>query len=114
MKLNESKTELLQLIQDADNRFLSSYQICMRIESQHPKLWNDIQKEYGTAEGNSAMGSGSGQYYSPASYISQALEYFSKSHPQIKKEYLICEDVTFSNIEPGYTGNVVAIWAWQE
>lgn len=114
MKFIESNSELLQLIQDADTHFLSSYQICMKIESQHPMLWEKIQTAYGTAQGNPTMGSGAGQHYSPASYISQALEYFSKSYTQIKKEYFSCEDVAFSNIEPGYTGNVVAIWAWQE
>ncbi|ELV7509395.1 MULTISPECIES: hypothetical protein [Aeromonas] len=114
MKFIDAKNELLQILQDADTRFVSSYQICITVETKFPKLWKFIQSEYGTAIGNPTMGAGAGQHYSPASFVSQALEYFSKTTKEIKKEYLICEGVNFSNIEPGYTGNVVAIWAWQE
>lgn len=114
MKFIDAKNELIQILQDADTRFISAYQICLTIEAKHPNLWDIIQSEYGTATGNPTMGSGAGQHYSPASFVSHALEYFSKMQKEIKKEYFICEGVTFSNIEPGYTGNIVAIWAWQE
>ncbi|KRV68067.1 hypothetical protein AO721_07585 [Aeromonas veronii] len=114
MKFIDAKKELIQILQDADTRFISAYQICIAVETKFPKLWDVIQSEYGTATGNPTMGSGAGQHYSPASFVSQALEYFSKTLKEIKKEYFTCEGVIFSNIEPGYTGNVVAIWAWQE
>lgn len=114
MKFIDAKKELIQILQDADTRFISAYQICIAVETKFPNLWNVIQSEYGTATGNPTMGAGAGQYYSPASFVSQALEHFSKTLKEIKKEYFTCEGVTFNNIEPGYTGNVVAIWAWQE
>ncbi|MGY3871060.1 hypothetical protein ACW5W4_16270 [Aeromonas crassostreae] len=79
-----------------------------------PNLWNVIQSEYGTATGNPTIGAGAGQHYYTASFVSQAIAHFSKTLKEIKKEYLTCEGVTFNNIELGYTGNVVAIWAWQE
>lgn len=114
MKFNDVKKEVIQILQDIDTRFISAYQICAKIESGSPELWEKIQSEYGTTTGSPAMGSGAGQHYSPASFISHALEYFSKSNKEVKKEYFTCEGVTFGNIEPGYTGNVVAIWAWQD
>ena len=114
MKFVDAREELLEVIKNANTRFLSSYQICWEIEKSFPALWQSIHSEYGTAIGCPEMGAGAGQNYSPASFVSQALEYFSKTEKGICKQYLSCEVISFGDIEPGYTGNVVAIWAWQE
>ncbi|QBJ32298.1 hypothetical protein [Hafnia alvei] len=116
MKLSHCENELIKIIKNERGYFLSSYQICTFLGNVHPELWKQIQSEYGTSEGSSDMGAGAGQHYSPASYIAHSLEHLSKSYPQIRKEYFSCKGVTFESgrIEPGYTGNTLTIWAWQE
>lgn len=116
MKLNHCEKELIQIIKNEGGYFLSSYQICQSLADAYSAMWQQIQAEYGTQEGSSEMGSGAGQHYSPASYVAHSLEHLSKTYRQIKKEYFRCKGVTFESgrIEPGYTGNILTIWAWQE
>lgn len=116
MNLNHCEAELIQIIKKENGLFLSSYQICQSLGDAYSALWQQIQSEYGTEDGSAEMGTGAGKHYSPASYVAHSLEHLRKLHPQIKKEYFRCKGVTFESgrIEPGYTGNILTIWAWQK
>ena len=57
------------------------------------------------------MGDGTGRYYSPATFVSQALKHQSTNNQHIVQEVLSCEGVSFGDIAPGFTGNMTSIWA---
>jgi hypothetical protein len=59
------------------------------------------------------MGEGAGMKFSPATFVAQALANLVKRGdvPGLRQEHFSCEGVAFSGIAPGYTGNVIGIWA---
>lgn len=59
------------------------------------------------------MGEGTGRQYSPATFVASALSYFVQADEVagLTKEVFECDGVSFGDIAPGFTGNVVVIWA---
>lgn len=114
MKYIEIKDELLAIVRSVDGYFLSSYQICEKLEEQYSVLWQKIKDEYPSMSKEIDMGAGTGKHYSPASFVANALAHFSKSEPKLKQEYFSCENVSFGGTIPGFTGHVLGIWAWKE
>ena len=51
--------------------------------------------------------------FSPASFVGNALAYYRTNNAitNLRRGYFSCDGVTFSGVEPGYTGNTVSIWA---
>lgn len=113
MKYEEIKDELIEVIKSAQGDFLTAYQICQKLESIAPELWQSLLEAYPSATPETPMGEGTGHKYSPASFIANALKHFTLkgSIAGLKQEQLECEGVTFNGVEPGFTGNVVGIWS---
>ncbi|WP_235375994.1 hypothetical protein, partial [Proteus faecis] len=105
---------LIDILKHNKNYFISSYQICIFLKSEHENIWNDIENEYGTMEDKPDIGAGAGQTYTPSQYIAKALDFLTKKHPEITKELMISTDITYKNFEPGFTRKKMAIWAWKE
>jgi len=113
MKLSVFQSEILTIVQSASGYFLSAYQICNALEERYPAIWAQLTAEYPSHGNSPQMGAGANKPYSPATYVAQALEYFRENGTTVRKEYLSCENVEFNGTKPGFTGNVVSIWAWQ-
>jgi len=113
MKFDEITKEVTAILKNSSPLFLSAYQICQRIETRNPALWQRLIHEYPSTNPDTPMGEGTGQYYSPASFIGNALKHYSKQNviKGLRQEYFDSEGVTFSGVEPGFTGNEVGIWA---
>jgi hypothetical protein len=113
MRFDDVKDEVVQILQAAQGRFLTSYQICQRLEVAAPALWARLVKEYPSVHVGTPMGKRTGKQYSPASFVANALkEFVAKNEVAgLRQEEFDCEGVSFSDIDPGFTGNVVAIWA---
>jgi len=114
MEFNEVQTELYRILQEADGRFRTPYQICIRIQEENPDLWALLLRAYPSVEGQPPMGAGSGTYYSPASFVSHALDYFFQNDlGDIIKAWFDSKNIIFENIEPGFKGGWISIWAWR-
>jgi len=113
MQYHEILDELTAIIQEAEGRFLTAYQICQKIELNYPNLWESLVNEYPSSAPETPMGEGTGRHYSPASFVANALSHFNSNSTirGLKQELLECEGVSFNGVEPGFTGNVVGIWA---
>jgi len=113
MHFEEIKNEVIQIIGSADGHFLTAYQICQRLQVTSVPLWEALVAEYPSANPATPMGEGTGRQYSPASFVANALKHFiaTRSVPRLRQEILECEGVSFSGVDPGFTGNVVGIWA---
>jgi hypothetical protein len=74
-------------------------------------VWTQLRNAYPSPEGNPDMGAGASTQYSPATFVAQALENFRVKGENLQKEYFTCENVVFNGIRPGFTGNMVSIWA---
>lgn len=114
MKYIEIQEIAFEIVREAEGYFLSSYQICQKIEERNPELWERIRIEYPSENQNIDMGAGTGKHYSPASFVANALKYFSERNDELKQEYFSCEGVSFEKTIPGFTGNILGIWAWQD
>ncbi|MEY8241741.1 MAG: hypothetical protein RPT25_15455 [Cycloclasticus sp.] len=116
MRFLEIQDIAFEIVREENRYFISSYQICQKIEERNPELWERICNEYPSENENIEMGAGTGRHYSPASFIANALRYFyeSGSYPALRQEYFSCERVFFEETIPGFTGNILGIWAWQE
>ena len=113
MQLNQYQNQLINIVQSANGHFLSAYQICNILEKDYPQVWASLVAEYPSTSGNPEMGKGANKPYSPATYVAKALEHFRVNGQPIRKEYFSCENVNFNGTDPGFTGNVVSIWAWR-
>ena len=113
MRFEEIRNEVIQIVQSVQGRFLTAYQICQRLQVTNPQLWQSIVEEYPSTNPQTPMGAGAGQQYSPASFVANALTHFITNHsaPGLRQELFECEGVSFSGIYPGFTGNIVGIWA---
>jgi len=114
MKYTEVQDIALEIVREAEGYFISSYQVCKKIETRNPTLWEAICNEYPSVTDTIEMGAGTGRHYSPASYVANALKHFSENMNELRQEYLSCEGVSFEKTIPGFTGNILGIWAWQE
>lgn len=113
MKFTDIQAELQRIIQNQNGNFISAYQVCNQMETLFPQQWARLRDAYPSQEGYPEMGAGANKPYSPATFVAQALEHFRKNGAPLRKEYFICENVNFNGIKPGFTGNLVSIWAWQ-
>jgi hypothetical protein len=113
MQFDEIRNEVIAILRDSSPLFLSAYQICHRIEGGYPALWQRLIREYPSTNPATPMGEGTGQYYSPASFVGNALKhYFNKVAIQgLRQEYFDCKGVLFSGVEAGFTGKEIGIWA---
>ena len=113
MRFEEITNEVSQLLGAAQGRFLTAYQICQQLEQMFPQVWLELIAEYPSVTREIPMGEGTGQQYSPASFVANALKHFYTmgSVVGLRQEALVCEGVIFSGIAPGFTGNTVGIWA---
>lgn len=109
----EIKKEIVGILAGAKGQFMSAYQVCQRIEKDHKLLWDRLVAEYPSANPATPMGVGTGVKYSPATFVAQALAALAKANSVqgLRHEHLSCEGVSFSGTDPGYTGNVIGIWA---
>lgn len=113
MKFTDIQSEILQIVQDKEGRFISAYQVCNQLEAMYPQQWEQLKKDYPSQEGCPEMGAGACSHYSPANFVALALEHFHKGGTPLQKEFFVCENVIFNGVKPGYTGNWVSIWAWR-
>jgi len=115
MNFDDVKDAVVTILQAAEGRFLTAYQICDRIEESVPQLWEQLKNEYPSVHAHTPMGEGTGKKYSPATFVASALNYFGekKKVADLKQEKFECKGVSFDGIAPGFTGNVVGIWAIQ-
>lgn len=114
MKYCEIKDIVIGLVKEANSFYISSYQICQQIEEKYPDLWEKLCTEYPSQEEGVEMGAGTGNRYSPASFVANTLKHYSKEVNELSQEYFSCEGVTFEKTIPGFTGNVLGIWAWKQ
>ncbi|ABM23693.1 MULTISPECIES: hypothetical protein [Shewanella] len=113
MQYKNIKDELENVIKSAEGHFLSAYQICQKLENNYPNLWSSLVYAYPSLDPNTPMGEGTGLQYSPASFVANALKYFTANSAisGLRQETLKCEGVNFDGVAPGFTGNIVGIWA---
>ena len=113
MQHSEIKNEVVAILAGAGGQFMSAYQICQHIKKDFEPLWDRLVAEYPSANPATPMGEGTGVKFSPASLVAQALAGFARagSVKGLCHERLSCEGVSFSGTDPGYTGNVIGIWA---
>ncbi|MEM6232510.1 MULTISPECIES: hypothetical protein [Shewanella] len=113
MQYKNIKDELEDVIKSAEGHFLSAYQICQKLEDKYPSLWSSLVYDYPSVDPNTPMGEGTGLQYSPASFVANALKYFTTNGTisGLRQEIFECEGVNFDGVAPGFTGNIVRIWA---
>lgn len=113
MKFEDIRNEVIQIIRSTEGRFLTAYQICQKLQTTASPIWENLVGEYPSENAAKPMGEGTGHQYSPASFVANALKHFveTRAVPNLRQEFFECEGVSFKGIDPGFTGNVVGIWA---
>lgn len=113
MHFGDIKEELIAILNAAQGRFLTAYQICQKLEINSAQVWQSLITAYPSENATTPMGEGTGRQYSPASFVANALKHFVAQGEVegLRQEILECEGVSFNGIDPGFTGNVVGIWA---
>lgn len=113
MKYDEIIDQVVEILKGHNGRFVTAYQICQQIEEAHPSLWQRLTSAYPSTDPDVAMGEGTGNYYSPATFVAKAIKHHSNENKCIIQEWFSCEGVSFSGVAPGFTGNFVSIWAFR-
>lgn len=113
MQFESIKDDVVRIIQSAQGRFLTSYQICQMLEERASQRWRELTEEYPSANPATPMGEGTGRHYSPASFVSNALKHFvlTNAVPGLRQELLDSTGASFRGIDPGFTGPELGIWA---
>ncbi len=112
MQFDEVKDIMINILQETAGRFLLPYQVFENIKKRDPSLAKRIGAAYPVTPGNPTMSAGAGIYYSPASFIAHASEYFSKSNPNIVKEWIDPTDLRIEEVVPGNQEGI-SIWKWR-
>ena len=112
MHFKEIENIAIEILQEAEGKFLLPYQIFEKIRIKDPALAQRIQNEYPSATGKPPMGAGAGIYYSPASFVAQALNNFKENQPEITKEWFEPSGISIKEVQPG-SEEGVSIWAWK-
>jgi len=94
MHFKEIENIVIQILQEAEGKFLLPYQIFEKIRIKNTALAQRIENEYPSAPGKPSMGAGAGIYYSPASFIAHALDSFKENQSEIKKEWFESSDIS--------------------
>lgn len=113
MEFKQIETITIQILRNAQGRFLLPYQIFNRIKQENDTLGEQIENAYHTEPDKPIMGEGAGIYYSAASFVAHALNKFKDSHPEITKEWFDANDITVEGIIPGNKEGT-SIWSWKE
>ncbi|MCP3099923.1 hypothetical protein LZ198_13690 [Myxococcus sp. K15C18031901] len=114
MQTAEIKDAVLQILMEQPERFYSAYQICQRLEVDHPNLWKRLVADYPSTHPSTPMGEGTGNQYSPASFVANALAQFVREKVAgLTQETLDAAGVSFGTTVPGFTGKYVGIWAFK-
>ena len=111
MEFKQIETVTIQILQDAEGKFLFPYQIFNRIKNSNSSLGKQIEEAYSTEPDKPIMGEGAGIYYSAASFVAKALNNFKNTHSEIKKERFDSNDIKVEGIIPG-SKEGTSIWAW--
>lgn len=90
MNYEEIRNEVVQILQSANGRFLTAYQICQKLQVSAPPLWTALVNKYPSENIAKPMGEGTGHQYSPASFIANALKHFNGNQmiQNLRQEYL--------------------------
>ena len=114
MQFSEVENLIVDILQEVAGKYLLPYQIFTRLKDRDPVLGQRIENEYPVRSGNPLMGKGAGIYYSPASFIAHALDYFHRSnnYPQIDKKWFDTIDIKVEGITPGNKEGT-SIWTWE-
>lgn len=110
MKFEDIRVELVNVLQQGNGMFRTAYQIFVNLETA---TRDRLTREYPVVAGRPLMGAGAGIYYSPASFIAHALEYFARVDKRIVQRSIDTQNVRFEGYEPGFRGTT-SIWAWEE
>ena len=103
---------VIEILQEANGKYMLPYQIFIRLKDLDPALGEKIERTYPASPGKKSMGKGAGTYYSPASFVAHALDYFSKTNkPEIDKQWFDSSDIEVEGIIPG-NKEETSIWAW--
>jgi len=113
MHFYEVENMVMNILQDADRKYLFPYQIFTRLKERDPVLGQRIENEYPVQTGNPSMGEGAGIYYSPASFIAHALNHFfgSNNYSSLDKRWFDSNGINVEGIIPGNKEGT-SIWAW--
>ncbi len=113
MQFREIETIAIDILRDANGKYLLPYQIFNRLKERDPALGQRIELEYPVRPGNPTMGEGAGIYYSPASFVAQALNHFhtTGSYTALSKAWFDTIDIKIEGIIPGNKEGT-SIWAW--
>jgi hypothetical protein len=114
MRYEEIRDVMIDDLQGLEGRYTSAYQICRRLEELRPELWQRLVREYPGREGQPAMGESAGTPYSPATFVSHALDNIRRLEPRILKAHFDSAGVVFAGVEPGFRGGWLLIWAWDK
>lgn len=109
MKFIEIQDELLNVLQQGNGIFRTAYQIYANLRQETREKLN---REYPVVPGRPLMGEGAGIYYSPASFIAHALEYFARTDRRIRQAGIDSQNAQFEGYPPGFRGST-SIWAWE-
>ncbi|HPO16038.1 MAG TPA: hypothetical protein PLI09_21555 [Candidatus Hydrogenedentes bacterium] len=110
MEYPEIQDVVLDIVQSAEGRFLLPYQIYKEIQRTNPELAQRLEQAYPVTPGNPIMGRNAGIYYSPASFIAHALDYYLQHGENIRKEWINPRDVFIDEIKAG-NEKALSIWA---
>lgn len=113
MHFKEIENIVIEILQEAEGKFLLSHQIFEKIRIKDSALAQRIENEYPSAPGKPSMGAGAGIYYSPASFVAHVLDSFKGNRPEITKEWFEPSDISIKEVQPG-SEEGVSIWAWKE
>ena len=109
MEFIEIQEPLLAVLQQGNGMFRTAYQIYANLRQETKDRLN---QEYPVVPGRPLMGEGAGIYYSPASFIAHALEYYARSNARIIQGSIDSQNVRFEGYPPGFKGTT-SIWAWK-
>ena len=114
MHYPEIETVVIEILQNANGKYLLPYQIFMRLLNINPTLGQRIERTYPVQSGNPPMGEGAGIYYSPASFVAHALNHFHRhgEYPLLDKRWFDSIDIEIEGIIPGNKEGT-SIWAWE-
>lgn len=114
LKLDDYQTELEDVLKRSNEHYMTAYQICRVLEEHNNAVWSVLVNEYQMDAGNPEMGKGAGKYYSPATYVSQALNYImEKGETRIYKETFDPVHTELGEVQAG-ADDAIAIWAWRD
>lgn len=107
----EIEESLLSILQKLSGKYVTAYQVVLFLKESEPAVYEKLVVSYQTNP-KVQMGAGSGEHYSPASFIGGALSNLTKKHSCLNQAVFYSKNLFIGVIEPGFTGNEIGIWAW--